>query len=34
MDLEKIHTKVLTGFKRHMTESRAVILSMGKKLGD
>jgi hypothetical protein len=26
MDLEKIYTKVLTGFKRHRIESSAMIL--------
>jgi hypothetical protein len=30
----KIHTKVLTGFKRSRTQSRAVILCMEKKSGD
>jgi hypothetical protein len=34
MDLAKIHTKVLTGFKRHRKESHAMILCMEKKSGD
>lgn len=34
MDLAKIHTKVLTGFKRRGTESRAMILCIEKKSGD